>query len=59
MNKKELYHEVVMVSLIIGVAIGAVLFGLFMRAHIIYVWLKKYYGGKWECLKKRLRLNST
>jgi hypothetical protein len=54
MNKKELYHEVGTLSLVMGVAIVIFIFGLFIRFHVMYTWLIRYYGGKWECLKKHL-----
>jgi hypothetical protein len=42
-------------AMIIGVAIGFVFFGLFIRAHIIYTSIKEYYHGKAKAFSKALR----
>ena len=56
---KTLIEEIKMYLLIISVAIGFIIFGLFIRGHVIFKFLINHYGGKWQCLKKHLRLNST
>lgn len=57
MNKEK--TTILDYCIITAVAMGFVAFGLFIRAHVMFTWLKKYYGGKWIWLKKHLRLSST
>jgi len=44
--KESLYQEVKTHSVIMGVALAIFIFGLFIRCHVIYSWIKQYCGGK-------------